>query len=34
VDATRAPDQFGIPASMFDEFLANVLSGSFTKGKP
>jgi RHS repeat-associated protein len=34
VDATRAADQFGIPAGMFDELLRNVVPGSVRIGRP
>jgi hypothetical protein len=34
VDATRAPDQFGIPSSMFDDLLKNIVPGTFRSGKP
>jgi RHS repeat-associated protein len=34
VDATRAADQFGIPASMFDELLNNIVPGTFQAGRP
>ena len=34
VDATRAPDQFGIPSSMFDDLLNNIVPGTFRSGRP
>lgn len=34
VDPTRAADQFGIPASMFNELLNNIVPGTFHSGRP
>jgi hypothetical protein len=34
VDPTRAPDQFGIPSSMFDDLLNNIVPGTFRSGRP
>jgi hypothetical protein len=34
VDPTRAPDQFGIPSSMFRDLLDNIVPGTFRRGRP